>query len=222
MIKFQIATLLCLLVVSSCKKKAEPDFHFDYFPIVQNQYVTYAVTEITIDQTVNQSDTLNYFMKVQIGDIEIDNQGRNANRVYRYTSSSISGPWVLKDIWTSILNGNKAELYEENNRIIKLVFAPSKSKSWNANAYTTLGELNCYYDQIHKKINFGSLSFDSTITVEQQDELNFIQYKRKFEIYAKGVGLVRKFYKDFEINNSDTTNVKKGKELQMTVVDYSN
>ncbi len=220
--KLNWTALFYLLLVFSCKKKAEPNFHFNYYPIVQDRFVTYSVTEITTDITVNQHDTLTYFLKVQVGELEVDNQGRNVNRVNRFTSNSQNGPWVLKDIWTTVLDGNKAELVEENNRVIKLVFAPTKSKSWNANAFNTLGELNCYYDDIHKKKTFGSLSFDSTVTVEQQDELNFIQYKRKFEIYAKGIGMIRKFYKDFEINNSDTLNVKKGKELQMTVVDYSN
>jgi hypothetical protein len=217
-----LLTTILILILVSCKKEKSINFHFDYYPIVENQFVTYKVDEVITDDTVNQHDTLSYFMKVQIGAIEIDNEGRTVNRVNRYVGPSATGPWTLQDIWTTLIDGDKAELIEENNRIIKMIFSPTKTKEWDANAFTNLDPLDCYYDEIHKEKIINGFTFDSTVTVEQEDELNFIQYKRKFEVYAKGIGMVRKHYKDFEIMNNDSTNVKKGKELRMIVVDFSN
>jgi hypothetical protein len=207
----------------SCKKKEEVvDFHYNYFPQEKGRFVIYSVHERNVDSAGSASlnYTRDYFIKTVIGDTLVDNSGRIVKRYLRYTSSSANGPWLLKDIWTSYRAGDKAELVEENNRIIKLVFAPSKYKEWNANAYTVLDPLDCYYSNLYKSLSINGIHFDSTVTVEQADELNLIQYKRKFEKYAANVGLIQKHYKDFEINNYDSTSVHKGYELMMDVVQF--
>ena len=58
--------------------------------------------------------------------------------------------------------------------------------------------------------------FDSTITIEQGDESNGIDTIRKFEVYAKNIGLVHLFSKD---NDYQFTPVpQNGKELYYTFV----
>ena len=115
---------------------------------------------------------------------------------------------------------NKAELIEENQRIIKLVFAPTTDKFWNANAYNTYDELNCYYEEIHNPYTVNSQVFDSTVTVEQDDELNLIEYRRKYEVYANEIGMIKKHYRDLKINNFDITDITQGQELFMEVVSF--
>jgi hypothetical protein len=83
-----------------------------------------------------------------------------------------------------------------------------------------LPTLNCYYRAINKKATIGALSFDSTLVVEQADFSSLIGYERKYEVYAKGVGMVYKYYKDLDIANFDTLNVKKGEELFLTINSY--
>jgi hypothetical protein len=158
-----LLTILLILILVSCKKEKSLNFHYDYYPIVENQFVTYKVDQVITDITVNQHDTLSYFMKVQIGVVEIDNEGRTVNRVNRYVGPSATGPWTLQDIWTTLIDGDKAELIEENNRIIKLIFSPTKTKEWDANAFTNLVPLDCYYDEIHKEkvINGFPLKFSA-------------------------------------------------------------
>ncbi len=219
---FLFLVAIVFLTVVSCKKDTAPvDFHFDYFPIQKGHFVTYSSHEVYTDTNeIITSYRYDYFIKALVGDTFIDNEGRIARRYERYTSDFQNGPWVLRDIWTVYLNGNKLELIEENNRIIKLVLAPSKIKEWNAHAYTTLPELNCYYTNIHLPFSLNAIDYDSTVTVEQENTFNLIQYKRKFERYAKGVGLVHKHFKDFEIKNFDSTVVYKGVEQILKAVDY--
>ena len=221
-IPFIGSLIFTLLFAVSCKKdKQSVDFHFDYFPINKGHFVTYSSHEVYTDTNeIITSYRYDYFIKALIGDTFVDNEGRIARRYERYTSDFQTGPWVLRDIWTVYLNGNKLELIEENNRIIKLVLAPSKLKEWNTNAYTTLPELNCYYTNIHVPYSLNALDYDSTVTVEQENTHNLIQYKRKFERYAKDVGLVYKHFKDFEIKNFDSTTVFKGVEQVLKAVDY--
>ena|SRR6218665_242594 len=216
---FSIAIFLTSLFVG-CKKNTGIDFHYDYYPIQKGKYVIYQVQDIVIDDVIDQYDTTDFFLKAIIGDTFIDNQGRTAHRYERWFGPTVSGPWTLIDIWTTILADGRAELVEENNRTIKLVFAPSELDDWNANAYNTLGSLNCYYSDLHVPYSIGGHSFDSTLTVMQEDEFNFIEYKKKYERYAKGVGMIQKVYVDQEHINYDTTQVKKARKLYMNLVSY--
>ena len=212
---------LIVLIIVGCKKEnSGPNFHYDYYPVSEGRFVTYSVREIIIDDQLLQDDTLNYFIKTVIGDTITDNEGRIARRFERYFRDSVNHPWVLQDIWTTIIADGRAELVEENQRTIKLVFSPSKFKEWNCNAYSTLDALDCYYRDIHKPASINSFSFDSTVTVEQEDFISAVDYRRKYEQYAKGVGMYYKHYKDFRIQNFDTLNVVVGKEVIMRLIDY--
>jgi hypothetical protein len=214
-------SLVPLSLISSCKKQeAAPDMAYDYFDLSHGRYIVYDAVKITHDAAQALHDTVHYQMKTVIGDTIIDNEGRIANRYLRYFRNSELDAWTLQDIYTTIIENRRAELVEENQRVIKMVFAPTLSKSWNANAFNMLPSMDCYYRAIHKKANIGSLSFDSTLVVEQADFSSLIGHERKYEIYAKGVGMVYKYFKDLDIANFDTLNVKKGEELFLTINSY--
>lgn len=215
--------ILIVLSVASCKKEEVGfDFHYSYYDQTPGRYVIYDVLEVKHDQgALVQHDSLRYQLKTVIGDTFVDNLGRVAREFLRYKRNTVSDPWVLSDVWTSILQNNKAELIEENQRVIKLVFTPTIQKTWNMNAFNSLDPLECYYRDIHEPYTINSISFDSTLVVEQEDFFTLVDYKRKFEIYAKGVGLIRKYYKDLEIQNFDTINgVKNGNELFYDLISF--
>lgn len=213
-------TLLQVGFISCKKKDTSVNFHFDYYPQTLGKFVIYDVKEISHSTGTSGSDTVSYQLKTLIGEVYEDNQGRIARKFYRYRRNKSAENWILKDTWTTIIADYRAELVEENQRIVKLVFAPTINKEWNANANNTLGTLPCYYDNIHKSYSVGSNSFDSTLTVEQANESNLIQFKRSYEVYAKGVGLIKKYHKFLTINNFDTLNISSGKELFMNVVSF--
>lgn len=209
------------LIVFSCKKEDKPfDFQYDYYPLKKGCYVEYEVKQIIIDDALGQDDTLLYFIKTKIGDTIIDNQGRIAHRFERYLRYDPAQPWQLKDTWTTLIDGGRAELTEENQRIIKLVFAPTKFKAWNCNAYTIDKPLDCYYRDLYASSSINGFSFDSTVTVEQEHDSSAVDYRRKYEQYAKHVGMFYKHYKDLRIVAGDTLNVIKGKELYMRLIGY--
>lgn len=211
-----------LFAFIACKKQTPPpQFHYDYFDLTPGRYIDYEVMDIVhADGQAIEHDTTRYFLRTLVGDTVHDNEGRVARKFLRYKRNSLSESWVLSDIWTTIIAGNKAELIEENQRTIKLVFAPTLAKEWNPNAYNTLPEMEAYYRDIHEAQMVGNINFDSTLVVEMADEPTFISYKRKFEVYAKGVGLVHKFYKDISIVNFDTLNVTDGTESHYKCIGY--
>ena len=192
--------------------------YYDYFPMTEGRYVIYSVQEIAVDNQLK--DTTDYFLKTVIGEEIIDNAGRSAREYNRYIGPTANGPWNIKDVWTCVIDGPRAELVEENNRTIKLVFAPSEDDEWDMNVYNTLGEMDCYYSNIHQPYSINGTGFSSTVTVEQEDFNSFIDSRRKYEVYAKGVGMVHKYFRDFIINNGNPNNVKKGRSLMMELVSY--
>lgn len=196
--------------------------YYDYFPLNEGHYVIYSVHEVFVDQQIQQRDTFDYFIKTVVGDPITDNSGRTAREFERYYGASSNGPWTIHDVWTGIIDGSRAELVEENNRTIKLVFAPSEDDEWNMNAYNTLDGLDCYYSNLHQPYSINENSFSSTVTVEQEDFTSFIDLRRKYEVYARGIGMVHKYFKDFVIINGNPFNVKKGHELEMRLISSGN
>jgi len=219
--KYTVSSLLLILVFASCKKKTtEVNMHLGYFDLTPGRYIIYDVTEIIHNNSANH-DTLTYQLKTVIGDTIYDNQNRIARKYIRYKRNTSADQWVIKDLWTAIVADFKAELVEENQRVVKLVFAPTLSKEWNANIYNTFPEQETYYEEIHQPYQVGNQQFDSTVSVIQEnDPPNLIEYKSKYEIYAKGIGMIKKRYIDLSINNFDVTDINNGNELYMNIVSY--
>ena len=215
---FNLTLFIFTLILVSCEKdNPKMDLNYDYFGLEEGAFVEYQVTEILHDvDGVIQHDTINYFLKTVIGDTFVDNQGRIANKFLRYKRWNETENWQLADIWTTIVSENKAELVEENQRIIKLVFPPSKGKDWNPNAFNSLSPQEYFYANVHEPYQ----NFDSTLLVEQDDFLSLVDRRKKHEVYAKGIGLVHKYYKDLKIIGFDTTNVQFGKELYYTYLNH--
>jgi hypothetical protein len=227
MSKITVNLVSILLAVSmlSCKKddSANPEFHFDYYPLETGRFVVYNAMEIRHDvQALIQRDTSRFMLKTVIGEQIIDLEGDVAYKFFRYWKLNPDDEWLIKDVWTTKLKDRRAELVEENQRIIKLVFAPTKDKVWNMNALNADPSQNVRYDaeSLHKSHNINGLYFDSTIRVNQRDFFSLVDHRKQYEVYAKGVGLVHKFYKNNDILNFDTLNIRFGHEIHYTVIDF--
>jgi hypothetical protein len=134
-------------------------------------------------QALIQRDTTRYFLKTVIGEPIIDLEGDVAFKFFRYTKITIEADWALRDVWTSKIKDRRAELVEENQRRIKLVFAPTSDKIWNINAFNADPELNVRYndESLHKNFSSGSFNFDSTIRVDQRDFFSLVDHRKQYE-----------------------------------------
>jgi len=221
--KYILILLILVGIFQSCKKDKNESIkmHYEYFGLLQGRFVTYNVTEIyhDIDAAV-QHDTINYQLKTWIGQEYIDNDGRTAREFVRFKRDSTNGIWLQSDLWTAIIENYKAELVEENQRLIKLVYAPILNKKWNMNTFNQNDELECEYTSVHQPYFLNSVQYDSTLTVDQESYYTLVDCKRKFEVYSKNVGLIYKYYKDLRINNFDTLAVEKGTEIYYKCIGY--
>lgn len=213
--------LIGLFLFISCKKETsnKVNLHHDYFGIEKGRYIVYDVKEVN-HLSNNNKDTIEYQLKTVIGDTVHDNAGRVGNKYMRYTRNLSTDNWVLKDVWFIILADNRGELVEENERIVKMVFAPTSDKAWNANNFNTLGAVEYSYDDLHTPFQISGIHMDSTVKVVQEDVFNLIQWRKKHEIYAKNIGMVKKHYQHYNISNFDVQNISTGKELYMNMIQY--
>lgn len=198
--RYLLIALFASLIFQACKQDDPPKFHFEYFGMEEGRFVIYDVVDIRHDANVSVHDTLNYQLKTKWGPVYFDNEGRQGHEFHIFRRDSLNGPWVLTDVWYGLIDGIRAELVEENQRKVKLVFAPDLDKEWDANAYNMLGIQECYYRDIHQDTIINNQSFDSTLVVEMESTGNLVDSIRKYEMYAKHVGLVYKHFMENTYN----------------------
>ncbi|MFT6503722.1 MAG: hypothetical protein ACJASQ_003860 [Crocinitomicaceae bacterium] len=216
---FTIVLAVTVVIFTSCNQDPAPQFHYEYFGLKEGRYVIYDVVEVEHDDAIQVHDTTSYQLKTVWGGEYIDNEGRTAREFKRYKRDTPNDPWVYTDLWTGIYDGIRAELTEENQRIIKLVFAPTLLKQWNANAYNIMGEKDCYYRDIHDDTMINNVQFDSTLVVEIDEFISLIDTVRNYEGYAKNVGLIYKHFVDNHYQFASST-VILGTEVYYTYVEH--
>ncbi|MFL5730483.1 MAG: hypothetical protein ACJ75J_13430 [Cytophagaceae bacterium] len=189
-----------LLAVSlfSCKRKEEVfDLGEDYFPVrnPNGNYIIYDVQRIIFQAT--GPDTSNYQLKEVVGDTVTLN-GKLYYKVWRYSRPDASGTWPAQpdSVWYEYNNGAQAVKDENNRNYIKLIFPVEENKTWNGNA------LNIYASDDYTMVNVGKSYtsnghyFPTTVKVVQNDEASLVDEDKRYEVYAKGIGLIEKYVDD--------------------------
>jgi hypothetical protein len=195
----------------SCKKEADLNSnnsnHYSYFPLENGSWVIYKVDSIvhnSDDDFTNNPDTsisaYHFLIKEVIDSSFVDGQGNTAYRVSRYRRLNDTIPWEFQAVWVAVRTFNSAQRVEDNIRYLKLSFPVSLQSNWNGNAFNDFSAEDYAYTDIHVPSTFGSLSFDSTVTVLQLQDDNLIHRIFKQEVYANHVGLVYKQKDSLNIN----------------------
>jgi hypothetical protein len=224
MLKFSRYNLFfCLSIftaIFSCKKQDESiDKKTEYFGLEKGNFVEYEVTYMFHDSLLQKHDTIIYQLKTLIGDTILDNVGRIASEFHRFQRKNSTLPWEETDIWTAIIVDNRAELIEENQRKVKLIFTPTLEKVWDINAFNNIGTVDAFYSSIDESKNINNLTFENTLTVEEENYKTLLETKRKFEVYAKNIGMISKTYKNLQFKFGSSKPIK-GEEYYFNVTNY--
>lgn len=212
--------IFIIVVFFGCKKQEDSiDKKTEYFGLDKGKFIEYQVTYMFHDSLLQKHDTINYQFKTLIGDTILDNVGRIARKFHRFERKNSSLPWEETDIWTAIIVDDRAELVEENQRKVKLVFMPTLEKVWNINAFNNLGSIEAFYSSIDESKTINNLTFENTLTVEEEDFKTLIETRRKFEVYAKNVGMISKTFKNLEFKFGSSKPIK-GEEYYFNVINY--
>ncbi len=215
-----ILLLFLLLALGACKKKTlkGPDLGYGYFPTNIGHWVSYEVDSIYHDSALALHDTFHFQIKEVFESSYTDNEGRDARRIVRYKRSDSTKEWKIKDVWYGIRTREHAEKVEENIRYLKMSFPVDENTTWNGNAANTLEEWEYSYEAVHEEATIGAATFDSTVTVEQRNNINLVETQTASESYAKGVGLVHRTLIDLETYVSGE--IKRGLEYEVTYLDH--
>ena len=187
--------ILILLAFSSCRKDDTVSsggiyYGYDYFPFsAEAPANVYKVTEINIDAASGVYDTTIYYLKQIEAEPFTDDEGRSAIKLYRYVANSLQDTlWQLKDVWWIAKTDFEVIEYEENVPYVKLAFPLEKNKRWNGNKYnaaeTLMYEITTYQGD--------------SVVVLHKNELTEISKDYEYEVYRKGIGLVRKVYEEIK------------------------
>lgn len=207
----------------ACKKQQDTEiiYGYEYFPIQQGHYIVYDVLDIFHDVALEPAhDTNRYQIKELIGEELVDNEGDTIQKIKRFWRQNDTSVWVLQDIWTQKRTASTAEVVEENDRMIKMVFAIAYNRTWDGNALNNENRLECYYENIYEPYSLAHLTFDSTVTVEKENFLSFIDFRRQYDVYARNVGKIKSVYKNLSIDNFDTLDIQKGPEIYYNLVEF--
>ncbi|HIA11293.1 MAG TPA: hypothetical protein EYN41_09460 [Flavobacteriales bacterium] len=230
MISYRLSILACaILILVSCKKDdpVKIDVGHSYFPVEIGSWIIYDVDSTVWNDFDVPSVVTNYQYQIKevIESAFIDDEGREALRWERYKRDTVTDPWVIKDVWIANKTVSTAEKVEENERFIKLIFPVRLAKIWDGNAANTMDEWDYQYTEVDAPKTIGGLSFDSTLTVAQQDFNTWVTYDFFEEYYAKNVGMVYKkglHWEKGDANLNWDVDYKAGYEYTMTINSYSN
>jgi len=217
----KIFPLFILLAFSSCKRETEiVDLHYDYFPVKIGTWVIYDVDSIAYNDFTSTVDTFDFQVKEIIESEFTDNEGRPTQRIERYYRDNSNSPWLLKNVWAANRTEKTAERVEENIRYIKLIFPIVKNAKWDGNKANTLDEIQYEFKDIHSAYSLNSLSFDSCLVVQHENELTLFTNIFGQEVYANHIGNIYRKYTNL-VKQADGT-ITSGFDYNYKAISWGN
>ncbi|HRH65887.1 MAG TPA: hypothetical protein PLU53_06285 [Bacteroidia bacterium] len=221
-----------LLILFSCKDDSvQPSIqntYAGYFPLDSGFWIEYhadSIVHLDADDPFNLDTAIRSYsfeLREEIDEGFVDAEGDWAYRVSRYKRESNSLPWEFLNLWTAKITNSSAQRVEDNIRFVKLSFPINERKTWNGNAYNYYVEEDYAYSDIHQPYSLNGISFDSTVTVLQNDFTSNVNRILKQEVYANHVGLIFKQQDSLNTVNlpNGTVLILNGTEYKLRILDY--
>ncbi|MFN3940061.1 MAG: hypothetical protein ACK4IY_05705 [Chitinophagales bacterium] len=231
--------------LTACDREPSPQVTLaeagEYIALAIGKYITYRVDSIYYYETI-ENDTIHVEIKEVITDTFRDGSNKLNYSYQRFSRPAGGSDWNLVGTGVFSENGNSIEKVEDNLRYIKLVSPVSVNLEWNGHAY--LGGLasipveqscnnlqflegwNFKYASVNAAETIGDFHFDAVVTVEQNGSQNLIEFNQSIEKYAKGIGMVYRFFRHYTTQNICPEciweeNTECGYSVKMTVIDYN-
>ncbi len=199
-----IIGVVAALLLAGCAKEKQPapvDLGYDYFPANVGAWVVFQVDSLWRDDQAGLLDSVSYLLREQVVEQYTDPEGRTAYRLLRSVQDN-EGNWVPRDVWTFTVSNTAAEQTEENKRRLKLSFPVRETRSWDVNALNTDDELLVAHRNVGLPWSSGSRTYGETVLVRNTMPPNLVVTRNYEERYAKGVGLVSKYWEEMIRNTT--------------------
>ncbi|GAB4416127.1 MAG: hypothetical protein OHK0039_25320 [Bacteroidia bacterium] len=154
--------------------------------------------------------TIAYYKRERLGRTETDLQGREV-RLVEVSRSPLIRPYDFAPdrIWYQYFAPQTganyyAERIEENRRTLVLRFPVTTVTRWNGNLYNALGTEIFSYGALDTTVTVKGQTFENCVMVIQKlDTTGFIIQEFAYEIYAPGIGLIKKYDKTLVFDQPD-------------------
>ncbi len=202
-------------ILVSCEKKDEifkTPAIADFSPLTVGKYITYRLDSTVYTSFGTRKEIHSYEVKYVTDAAITDNLGRAAYRIIRYIRNSPVAPWQSDASFMAVNTGTGLEFTENNMRFLKLKQPIKEGANWKGNSFIDtyslysevkyLADWDYTYEDVDLPATVGSMNLDSTVTVNQRDEItgnpadrnSYSEVNIGKEIYARSIGLVyRKF-----------------------------
>lgn len=210
-----------IAIIFSCNKfenMPKTDLNFNYFPLKVNHVVIYNVDSTVYSDFNNSTTNYLFQLKDTVTNNFTDIQGNETYRIERYKKTATQD-WLFQKLITRKIYNNRAEEFIDNKRYVRLVFPPTLQSTWNGNLYNDLGEWRHEVKELDAPLTIGSNQLDSTIAINQYNEVNLIREDIYDETYAKNIGLVIKEVKAIDKDIS-TGRTRRGFTYRMELESY--
>ncbi|MDP5169055.1 MAG: hypothetical protein NWR72_02330 [Bacteroidia bacterium] len=200
--QFSLLLACAVLVLTGCEATLDPvaPHTWDIFPIVEGA----SRITLRIDSTYNTSGGLEdrYYKQETVGNTETDLAGRTIHRLLVDRSDVSNGAeyqWERDRVWAlyapDSVNGDYyVERIEENQKVRILKFPVLQGVSWNGNLLNQNKEQIFEYGNVDTTVTVLAGTFENCVMVVNKDErASFIQDTYAYEIYAPGIGLIKKY-----------------------------
>jgi hypothetical protein len=192
-------TFILLMVIftvnlSSCERITDDPMNLghEYFNLNEGHFNIYEVDSTVYDDFLGRVFQYKYHVKEVNKNLFTASNGLTSMRIERFIRANGQSAWQIKNVWTATLTPSQALKNEENITYVKLAFPLRKNKTWNGNSYNSGQQQDYKITDLHEPFSQNGLSFDSTLTVLQNEFRTLIGDQYQSEIYARGIGMINK------------------------------
>ena len=220
-----IPFVACIMFFAACKKESEELDIIpisDYAPLKAGKYITYSLDSLVYTNFGAVEAHRFYEVKYLTADSLTDLLGRKAFRIVRYLRKLPNGLFNPDNTFLAVNTGTKYEFTENNLRYLKLVQPIKNDGTWKGNSAIDVSSLGTdlqylfdwdyTYANVGQAKTVGTFNLANTVTVNQINEsvnlpvippgspnsTNIASKDYSQEIYAKGIGMVRREFLHFE------------------------
>lgn len=215
----RLLVVLLLVGLWSCNKEYDPtpDYLEAVYPIESGKFRVYHVVD-TIFETAN-SDLLEgqtYYKRELTGDTEEDLLGRDVHTMRIDVSPDTLGTpdnpsynWSYRELWTQYADEDFYERIEGNTRFLVMRNPPYPNSTWDGNLFNNQNPQIYEFKNIDTTVTVQGNTYTNCVFVEQQEFYRPVAdtngpifiIEHAYEIYAPGIGMIKKYYKSLEAQN---------------------
>lgn len=214
---------LSLLWLFSCESESPNlDLGFNYQPLEIGRFWTYEVEEVLVFGE-NDQEERQFFIRDIVDYSYLNAQNEQVFVIRREESSNRTG-WVVLRNYAMFVRNNALVRFSENRNIVPLVFPPRESTSWDANVFNA-SERDEFTILKAGVVESGNVNYPRAVFVRQEQDDDLITFRdNRYEVYARGIGLVEHYYEVFTYcSRNDCLGqqlINSGRKTHMKMVDY--